>query len=205
MSDDRKYTDINCFVHKTSEVGKRVYIGEATKIWQNCTILDDVTIGCQCNIGQNVYIESGVTIGNRVKIKNNIAIYQGVVCEDDVFIGPNCVFTNVINPRSFINRKEEIKKTIIKKGATLGANSTIVCGNTVGKFAMVGAGSVVTRNVKPFELVYGNPAKVKGYVCICGSKLEESAQIGWMCKICKRAYVMENDELVYKGDNDGVY
>lgn len=205
MNDDKVYVNMNCFVHESSEVGKRSYIGESTKIWQNCTILDDVKIGCQCNIGQNVYIESGVKIGNRVKIKNNIAIYQGVVCEDDVFIGPNCVFTNVINPRSFINRKAEIKKTIIKRGATLGANSTIVCGNTVGEFAMVGAGSVITRDVNPFELVYGNPAKVKGYVCICGSKLEKSRQREWMCNICKREYVIGNNGLEYKGDDDGVY
>lgn len=205
MSEDRIYTELNCFVHKTSEIGKRVYIGEETKIWQNCTILDDVTIGCQCNIGQNVYIESGVVIGNRVKIKNNIALYQGVVCEDDVFIGPNCVFTNVINPRSFINRKSEIKKTIIKKGATLGANSTIVCGNTVGEFAMIGAGSVITHDVKPFELAYGNPAKVRGYVCLCGNKLEKNEQIEWVCKVCKRKYLMENDVLNFKGVDDGIY
>jgi len=131
-------------------------------------------IGRSCNLGQNVYVENGVILGNNVKIKNNIALYDGVICEDDVFLGPNCVFTNVLTPRSFVSRKEEFKKTVVCRGASIGANATIICGNKIGRYAMIGAGSVVTKDVKDYELVVGNPAKKIGYVCECGERIFEN-------------------------------
>lgn len=179
-------------IHSTADIGRNVLIGEGTYIWQNCIIQDGAEIGEKCNIGANVFIEKGVKIGNSVKIKNNIALYSGVICEDDVFLGPNCVFTNVINPRSFINRKQEFKETIVRKGATIGANSTIVCGNIIGKYAMVGAGSVVTHEVADYELVYGNPARHHGYVCCCGCKLDES----FKCCECGREYIKDVDNKI---------
>ena len=161
------------WVHESSYIGTKAVIGEGTKIWQFCNILNDSEIGKNCLIGQNVFIENGVKIGNNVKIKNNISLYSGVECEDDVFLGPSCVFTNVLNPRSFIERKHEFRKTLIKRGATIGANVTIVCGNTVGEYALIGAGSVITKDVPAYALMIGNPAKLKGYVCQCGEKLQK--------------------------------
>ncbi len=179
----------------TSLVAEDAQIGKGTKIWQFCNIMSDVVIGEQCNIGQNVFIESGVRIGSHVKIKNNVALYQGVICEDDVFLGPNCVFTNVANPRSFIERKHEFRRTIVRKGATIGANATIVCGNTVGRYAMVGAGAVVTHDVGDYQLVVGNPGRVTGYVCVCGEKLQEDAGF-WHCGSCDRTYgIDDNGEM----------
>lgn len=178
-------------VDATSLIGSGARIGKGTRIWQFCNIMDDVVIGEDCNIGQNVFIENGVRIGNHVKIKNNVALYQGVICEDDVFLGPNCVFTNVRNPRSFIEKKHEIKQTIIKKGATIGANATIVCGNIIDCYAMVGAGTVITHNVRPHQLVVGNPGRVAGYVCKCGEKLQKKDD-GWQCLCCDRQYRTDN-------------
>ena len=163
---------MNYYIHPTSNVGKRAIIGENTRIWQFCSVLDDVYIGKNCNLGQNVYIETGVVIGDCVTIKNNVDLYKGVICEDKVFLGSNCVFTNVKTPRSFISRKEEIENTIVKKGATIGANATILCGCEIGEYAMVGAGSVVTKSIKAHNLVIGNPVKRVGYVCRCGVKLK---------------------------------
>lgn len=176
----------------TSLVDDGAQIGEGTRIWQFCNIMNDVIIGMHCNIGQNVFIENGVRIGNNVKIKNNVALYQGVICEDDVFLGPNCVFTNVINPRSFIEKKHEFKQTVVKKGATIGANATILCGNTIGSYAMIGAGAVVTHNVDAHQLVVGNPARVVGYVCRCGEKLQEDSD-GWRCLHCGKLYKVEQN------------
>lgn len=176
-------------VDRTSIVDDNARIGKGTRIWQFCNVMSDAVIGEGCNIGQNVFIESGVRIGKRVKIKNNVALYKGVICEDDVFLGPNCVFTNVINPRSFIERKCEFKETIVKKGATIGANATIVCGNVIGKYAMIGAGTVITHNVKAHQLVVGNPGRVIGYVCMCGSKLRENSEV-WYCAECGKKYVL---------------
>lgn len=175
-------------VHATAEVAESASVGEETSIWQYCVIQDGVAIGRNCNIGANVFIERGVQIGNRVKIKNNIAIYSGVTVEDDVFLGPNCVFTNVINPRSFINRKSEFKNTVIEKGATIGANATIICGNKIGRYAMVGAGTVVTRNVPDHALIVGNPGKIVGYVCECGCKLDHD----FRCNECGRKYIKKD-------------
>lgn len=180
--------------HASAEVSKKAIIGQGTIIWQNCVIQDDVVIGSNCSIGLNVFIENGVKIGKGVKIKNNVSIYSGVICEDDVFLGPNCVFTNVINPRSYINRKKELKNTYIKKGATIGANATIVCGNVIGNFSMVGAGTVVTKDILDYELVVGNPARVIGYVCQCGCKLKKNNGNKFICMNCNKKYVL-NDRM----------
>ena len=160
------------FVHPTSIIDENVSIGSNTKIWHFSHVLSNSKIGENCSFGQNCVVGPNVVIGNGVKVQNNISIYDGVEIEDDVFLGPSMVFTNVINPRAFIVRKEEFKKTLLKKGCSIGANVTIVCGVTIGEFSVVGAGSVVTKDVKPFELVYGNPAKHKSWVSEAGNKLE---------------------------------
>lgn len=172
------------FIQASAVVDDGAVIGEGTRVWHWCHIMSGVEIGCNCNIGENAFIETGVKLGNGVKVKNNVALYTGIECEDDVFLGPNCVFTNVSNPRSFIERKSEFKKTVIKKGATIGANATIVCGHDVGEYAFVGAGSVVTRTVPPYTMVIGNPAKFYSYVCKCGVKLDEKLQ----CPACSSKY-----------------
>jgi UDP-2-acetamido-3-amino-2,3-dideoxy-glucuronate N-acetyltransferase len=159
------------FVHETAVVDTDVEIGEGTKIWHFSHISESVKIGKNCVIGQNVFIGKNVKIGNGVKIQNNVSVYEGVEIENDVFIGPSVVFTNVINPRAFIERKAEFKPTIVKKGATLGANSTIVCGHDIGAYAFIGAGSVITKAVQDYELWYGNPAKKQGKVDKEGNKL----------------------------------
>lgn len=160
------------FVHESSYVDMPCEIGEGTKIWHFSHIMSGCRIGRSCNIGQNVVISPDVVIGNNVKIQNNVSVYTGVICEDDVFLGPSAVFTNVINPRSQINRKNEYKKTIIRKGASIGANATIICGHDIGKYAFIGAGAVVTKDVPDFALVLGNPARAAGWVCKCGSRLQ---------------------------------
>ena len=162
---------MSVFVHPTSIVDDNVSIGKDTKIWHFSHILKGVYIGENCNIGQNNMIGPDVVIGNNCKIQNNVSIYEGVEVEDDVFLGPSMVFTNVVNPRSFIVRKQEYKQTLLKKGCSIGANATIICGLTIGDYALIGAGSVVTRNIKPFEVVYGVPAIHKGWVSIAGNKL----------------------------------
>ena len=158
------------FVHESSYVDDGAEIGEGTKIWHFCHIMPGAKIGKKCSIGQNVNVGSRAIIGNGVKIQNNVSVYDDVIIEDDVFCGPSCVFTNVINPRAFIERKHEYKRTVVKKGASIGANATIVCGVTIGEYALIGAGSVVTRDVPPYALVYGNPAKVHGTVNENGEK-----------------------------------
>lgn len=188
------------WVHESSYIGTKAVIGEGTKIWQFCNILNDSEIGKNCLIGQNVFIENGVKIGNNVKIKNNISLYSGVECEDDVFLGPSCVFTNVLNPRSFIERKHEFRKTLIKRGATIGANVTIVCGNTVGEYALIGAGSVITKDVPAYALMIGNPAKLKGYVCQCGEKLQKEENI-FSCKRCGEKYMFNEEKLIKISNN----
>lgn len=150
--------------HPSAVIDEGVQIGEQTKIWHFSHIMTGSFIGKHCNIGQNVVIAPQVKIGDRVKIQNNVSIYTGVICEDDVFLGPSCVFTNVINPRSFIERKDEFRPTLIKRGASIGANATILCGITVGEYAMIGAGAVVTKDVEPYALIVGNPGKQVGRV-----------------------------------------
>jgi UDP-2-acetamido-3-amino-2,3-dideoxy-glucuronate N-acetyltransferase len=159
------------FVHDSSVIDDNVQIGKDTKVWHFSHILSNTVIGERCSFGQNCVVGPNVKIGNGVKVQNNISIYDGVEVEDDVFLGPSMVFTNVINPRSFIVRKEEFKKTLLKKGCSVGANATIVCGITIGEYALIGAGSVVTKDVKPFEMLYGVPAKHQGWVSKAGNRL----------------------------------
>lgn len=189
------------FVHESSYVDEPCIIKKGTKIWHFSHVMEDCEIGENCVIGQNVNIASGVKLGNNVHIQNNVSVYTGVICEDDVFLGPSCVFTNVNTPRSFINQKDLYRKTLLKKGSSIGANATIVCGNTIGKYAFVGAGSVVTKEVPDFALVIGNPARIVDYICKCGEKLnifednniknmESSKRI--TCKSCGKEYVISN-------------
>ena len=159
------------FAHPTAVIDENCSIGEGTKIWHFSHIMSDAVIGNNCNLGQNVVVESKVVLGNNVRIQNNVSVHQGVICEDDVFLGPGVVLTNVINPRSAISRKHEFKPTHIRKGATIGANATIVCGNEIGSYAFVGAGAVVTRSVKPYALIKGNPARQTGWMSEYGHKL----------------------------------
>lgn len=185
---------MNYFVHESSFVDEGAIIGEGTKIWHFCHIMKDAVIGKGCNLGQNVFVASRVTIGNNVKIQNNVSVYTGVQIEDDVFLGPSMVFTNVVNPRSEVNRKDEYQPTLVKRGASIGANATIVCGVTLGRYAFIGAGAVVTKDVPDYALVYGNPGKIQGWMCRCGVRLpferiegEEQAR----CGVCGRGYRKE--------------
>lgn len=178
------------YIHPSAQVSSENFF-ESIVIWQNVVIQSGVQIGNDCKIGANSFIEKGVSIGSHVTIKNNVAIYTGVTIEDDVFLGPSCVFTNVINPRSFISRKDKFKSTLVKKGATIGANATILCGVTIGRYAMVGAGSVVTRDIPDHALVIGNPAKMSGHVCECGFRLDRNLK----CTDCGRKYQIVNDKM----------
>lgn len=163
--------DKNYFVHESSYVDEPCEIGEGTKIWHFSHVMSDSRIGRRCNIGQNVVVSPQVTIGDNVKIQNNVSVYTGVVLEDDVFCGPSMVFTNVVNPRSHVARKDEYRTTLVKRGASIGANATVVCGHTIGRYAFIGAGAVVTRDIPDFALVTGNPARIAGWMCQCGIKL----------------------------------
>ena len=183
------------FVHASSYVDEPCQIGENTKIWHFSHIMSSCKIGKNCNIGQNVVISPEVEIGDNCKIQNNVSIYTGVICEDDVFLGPSCVFTNVINPRSHINRKNEYKQTIVKKGASIGANATIVCGHHIGRYAFVGAGSVVTRDIPDFALVVGNPARIRGWICKCGEKLDFGESDRTTCGKCNERYLKKGSEV----------
>ena len=183
------------FVHPSSYVDEGCDIGAGTKIWHFSHIMSGCTIGERCNIGQNVVISPGVRLGEGCKIQNNVSVYTGVECEDGVFLGPSCVFTNVINPRAFIERKSEYRRTVVKKGASIGANATIVCGHDIGRYAFVGAGSVVTKNVPDYAMVYGSPAKVQGYVCQCGEKLH-FAEGKACCTACGKQYHMNDKSEV---------
>lgn len=179
------------FVHESSYVDDGCEIGARTKIWHFSHVLKNTRIGEDCSFGQNVVVGPNVTIGNNVKVQNNVSIYDGVILEDDVFCGPSMVFTNVINPRSHVSRKHEYKTTLVRRGASLGANSTVVCGVTIGEYAFVGAGSVVTRPVPAHALVVGNPARVRGWMCRCGEKIAFSGEAG-ECGACGDAYVMRD-------------
>lgn len=168
----QKTVNSNYFVHESSFIGDNVTIGNDTKIWHFCHVLYGSKIGQKCSFGQNCVIGPNVEIGNGVKVQNNISIYKGVIIEDGVFLGPSMVFTNVINPRSFIERKEEFKNTLLKRGCSIGANATIVCGVTVGAYSFVGAGTVITKDVPDFALVYGTPGRIKGWLSLAGNPLE---------------------------------
>jgi len=180
----------NYFVHESSYIDDNVEIGEGTRIWHFCHILKGSKISKNCMLGQNVMIGPNVKVGNNVKIQNNVSVYEGVELEDDVFCGPSMVFTNVINPRAFIERKHEFRKTLVKRGATIGANATIVCGVTIGEYAFVGAGAVVTKDVPPYALVVGVPAKQIGFVCKCSERLEFNNNEA-TCKTCGKRYRIE--------------
>jgi UDP-2-acetamido-3-amino-2,3-dideoxy-glucuronate N-acetyltransferase len=176
------------FLHESSYVDEPCAIGAGTKIWHFCHIMKNCKIGERCNIGQNVVISPDVVLGDNVKVQNNVSIYTGCILEDDVFCGPSMVFTNVVNPRSHVIRRNEYKQTLVRRGASLGANSTIVCGISIGRYAFVGAGAVVTRDVPDYALVYGNPAKLQGWMCACGVKLDFGKGADAACVACGATY-----------------
>ncbi len=187
------------YVHESSIVEDRSEIGPGTKIWHFSHIMPDVQIGKNCVIGQNTFIASGVKIGSNVKIQNNVSIYDGVILEDNVFLGPSMVFTNVVNPRSHINRKDQYQITLVKKGATVGANATIVCGTTLGQYAFIGAGAVVTKEVPDYGLVYGNPGILQGWMCQCGERLkfnQDNNENETTCSSCGNKYLRLNDSKI---------
>jgi UDP-2-acetamido-3-amino-2,3-dideoxy-glucuronate N-acetyltransferase len=183
------------FAHETAVIDADCQIGEGTKIWHFSHIMSGCTIGQHCSIGQNVVISPEVRIGNRVKIQNNVSVYTGVICEDDVFLGPSAVFTNVINPRSAIIRKDEYKATLVQKGATIGANATIVCGITIGKYAFIGAGAVVTKNIPDYALVIGNPARQTGWMSEYGHKLKFNLEGLAVCPESQDKYRLESGKV----------
>jgi UDP-2-acetamido-3-amino-2,3-dideoxy-glucuronate N-acetyltransferase len=190
------------FVHESSYIDEGAEIGTGTKIWHFCHIMPRSRIGDRCNIGQNVLVSSDVIIGNNVKIQNNVSLYTGVIVEDDAFLGPSMVFTNVVNPRSHVNRKDQYKKTLVRKGASIGANATIVCGVTLGCYCFVGAGSVVTRDVPDYALIYGSPARLHGWMCQCGEQLKFIEQDGVeraTCHSCGHAYRKQGQIVVPEG------
>lgn len=183
------------YVHPSSFVDEGAIVGKGSKIWHFCHILPGAIIGERCNIGQNCVIMPGVKLGNNVKMQNNVSVYEGVELEDDVFCGPSMVFTNVGTPRSHVNRRGEYERTVVKKGASIGANATIVCGHNLGRYSFVGAGAVVTKHVKDYALVVGNPARQIGWMCQCGERLTVAKGQG-TCARCGTAYSEQNGELV---------
>jgi len=178
------------FVHASSYVDDGCTIGAGTKIWHFSHIMTGSTIGERCNIGQNVVVSPQVVIGDNVKIQNNVSIYTGVILEDDVFCGPSMVFTNVVNPRSHVSRKDEYRETLVRRGASLGANCTVVCGHTIGAYAFIGAGTVVTKDVPDYALIVGNPGRLAGWMCQCGIKLASAAAASGSleCQACGSRY-----------------
>jgi UDP-2-acetamido-3-amino-2,3-dideoxy-glucuronate N-acetyltransferase len=183
------------FAHETAVIDAGCTIGSGSQIWHFTHLMGGCTIGNDCILGQNVFVAANVVLGNNVKVQNNVSVYTGVICEDDVFLGPGMVFTNVINPRSAISRKHEFKQTIVRKGATIGANATIVCGNEIGSFAMIGAGTVVTKPVPPYSLVVGNPGKQIGWVSEHGHTLQFDAGNKARCPESGQQYILENGAI----------
>ena len=188
-------SDTGYFAHESAIIDDGCTIGCGTKIWHFSHIMSGCTIGRDCNIGQNVVVSPQVVLGNNVKVQNNVSVYTGVTCEDDVFLGPSVVFTNVINPRSAIARKDQYHPTVVKRGASIGANATIVCGHTIGQYALIGAGAVVTKDVKPYALVVGNPARQTGWVSEYGHKLKFDAQGIATCPESGKRYKLEDGEV----------
>jgi UDP-2-acetamido-3-amino-2,3-dideoxy-glucuronate N-acetyltransferase len=186
---------INYFVHESAYIDEGCKIGAGTKIWHFSHLMSNCTIGNNCSIGQNVVVGCNVILGQNVKVQNNVSIYEGVLCEEDVFLGPSMVFTNVINPRSAIVRKHEFRKTVVKKGASIGANATIVCGHTIGEFAFIGAGAVVTKDVDPYALIVGNPGRQKGWVSEYGHPLIFNTSNIAICKESGQQYLLENNAV----------
>ena len=183
----------NYFAHETAVIDDNCTIGNGTKIWHFSHIMSNCTLGENCNIGQNVVVSPQVVLGKNVKVQNNVSIYTGVICEDDVFLGPSMVFTNVINPRSAVNRKNEYMVTTVKKGASIGANATIVCGNDIGEFAFIGAGAVVVKEIKSYALVVGNPSKQIGWISEFGQRLEFNEEGIAICPESNEKYQLKND------------
>ena len=185
----------NFFAHESAFVDEGCTIGDGTKIWHFSHIMPNCTIGERCNIGQNVVVSADVILGSNVKIQNNVSLYTGVICEDDVFLGPSMVFTNVINPRSAVNRKEQYAKTTVKKGASIGANATIVCGHDIGAYAFIGAGAVVTKNIPDFALVVGNPARQLGWVSEYGHRLKFNDEGIAICPETNQEYQLADNKV----------
>jgi UDP-2-acetamido-3-amino-2,3-dideoxy-glucuronate N-acetyltransferase len=183
------------FAHPTAVIDEGCEIGEGVKIWHFTHIMPGSKIGNGCNIGQNVVVSPGVVLGKNVKVQNNVSIYEGVVCEDDVFLGPSMVFTNVVNPRSAIIRKDQFAKTHVRKGATIGANATVICGNEIGEYAFIGAGAVVTKPVPAYALVVGNPAKQVGWMSQFGHRLHFNGNGKAVCEESKEEYILENNSV----------
>ena len=181
---------MNCYIHPTAVIDEGCQIGDGTKIWHFSHIMSGCVIGNNCNIGQNVVVSPKVVIGNNVRVQNNVSIYEGVICEDDVFLGPSMVFTNVFNPRSAVSRKHEYMQTLVKKGASIGANATIVCGNDIGEFAFIGAGAVVTKPVPAYALVIGNPARQAGWMSEYGQKLKFDENGKAVCEESSQTYIL---------------
>lgn len=181
------------FAHSTAVIDENCTIGNGTKIWHFSHIMPGAVIGENCNLGQNVVVSPKVVLGNNVRVQNNVSIYEGVICEDDVFLGPSMVLTNVINPRSAVSRKNEFKTTIIRKGASIGANATVVCGNTIGRYAFIGAGTVVTKDVPDYALIIGNPGRQTGWMSEYGHKLKFNEQNIAICEESKQQYILENN------------
>lgn len=186
---------MNYFAHETAVIDEGCQIGEGTKIWHFSHIMPKSILGENCNIGQNVVVSPKVVLGKNVKVQNNVSIYSGVVCEDDVFLGPSMVFTNIINPRSAVIRRDEYIQTIVKKGASIGANATIVCGNNIGEYALIGAGAVVTKEILPYELWVGNPAKKIGWVSEFGHRLHFDENGEAQCPESKQTYTLNNNNV----------
>lgn len=183
------------FAHQTAVIDEGCTIGAETKIWHFSHIMADCIIGEKCNIGQNVVVSPRVVLGNNVKVQNNVSIYTGVICEDNVFLGPSMVFTNILNPRSAVIRRDQYVETLVKKGASIGANATIVCGNTIGEYALIGAGAVVTKNVQPYALVIGNPAKQTGWVSEYGHRLKFDDNNIAVCPESGDKYLLKNNSV----------
>lgn len=186
------------FAHESAFIDEGCHIGKGTKIWHFTHIMNDCRIGENCNLGQNVVVSPGVVLGNNVKVQNNVSIYTGVICEDDVFLGPSMVFTNVINPRSHILRRDQYQQTIVRRGASIGANATIVCGNEIGEFAFIGAGAVVTRDVPPYALVLGNPGRQAGWMSEFGHRLHFDEEGVAICPESKEKYRLISGKTVLK-------
>ena len=186
---------MNYKVHPSAFIDEGCEIGEETSIWHFSHIMTGSKIGRKCNIGQNVVISPDVVIGNNVKVQNNVSIYTGVICEDDVFLGPSMVFTNVMNPRSAVSRRDQYLKTVVKQGASIGANATIVCGNNIGRYAFIGAGAVVTKEVPDYALVMGNPARQSGWISEYGHKLKFDGRGLAVCPESKQQYRLENNKV----------
>jgi UDP-2-acetamido-3-amino-2,3-dideoxy-glucuronate N-acetyltransferase len=189
------------WIHSSSYADEGSVIGAGTKVWHFCHVMPGAVIGERCSLGQNVVVMSGTRIGNNVKIQNNVSIYEGVELEDDVFCGPSMVFTNVINPRSAVSRKHEYRRTLVRKGASIGANATVICGATLGRFCFIGAGAVVTKDVPDYAVMTGVPARRAGWMCECGNRLPDDVS-DLLCSDCGRRYARRGEKVLLMGEQD---